>query len=155
MSAETSSSSATKAHQFNKILNQRTASSSSRIRTVDDVEEALKKLRRLVLVNGIPSDVVSVELGWIIIDVYLTGFPRTLRFALGSGSFCYASMIYQLTTICDTLLGAHAMYARKSGTTPSGRTLQCLSIWALSLIEKQNSSNRSDVQGEGSRRYAS
>lgn len=56
MSSPTSPSASTKAHQFNKILNQK--SSSTRLRTAEDVDEALKKLRRLVLVNGIPSDVV-------------------------------------------------------------------------------------------------
>lgn len=60
MSSPTSPSAATKAHQFNKLLNQK-PSSSSRIRTPEDAEEALKKLRRLVLVNGIPSEVVSTE----------------------------------------------------------------------------------------------
>ena len=61
MSSSTSPSAATKAHQFSKLLNQKPGSS-SRIRTPEDAEEALKKLGRLILVNGIPSEVVSTDL---------------------------------------------------------------------------------------------
>lgn len=57
MSDLSSPSATTKAYQFNKILNQK--SSSSRLRTPEEVDEAIKKLRRLILVNGIPSDAVS------------------------------------------------------------------------------------------------
>jgi len=48
-----------KAQQFNKIFNQSKSTSGSKARTPEDIEEALKKLRRLILVNGIPSDEVS------------------------------------------------------------------------------------------------
>ncbi|KAI0285246.1 TBC-domain-containing protein [Russula brevipes] len=41
------------AHAFNKILSQPKLSSKSR--TPDDVEESVKKLRRLILIEGIPS----------------------------------------------------------------------------------------------------
>ncbi|KAH9967822.1 TBC-domain-containing protein [Russula dissimulans] len=41
------------AHAFNKILSQ--PKLSSKTRTVDDVEESVKKLRRLILIEGIPS----------------------------------------------------------------------------------------------------
>ncbi|KAF9512526.1 hypothetical protein BS47DRAFT_1486202 [Hydnum rufescens UP504] len=42
-----------KAQQFNKILNQSKYSGS---RIPEDIEDGLKKLRRLILVNGIPSE---------------------------------------------------------------------------------------------------
>jgi len=41
------------AHAFNKILSQ--PKLSSKTRTPDDVEESVKKLRRLILIEGIPS----------------------------------------------------------------------------------------------------
>ncbi|KAI0263799.1 TBC-domain-containing protein [Gloeopeniophorella convolvens] len=41
------------AHTFNKILSQ--PKSSSKTRTTEDVEESVKKLRRLILIEGIPS----------------------------------------------------------------------------------------------------
>ena len=44
------------AHSFNKILNQ--PRNSLKQRSAADVEEAVKKLRRLILVDGIPSSVV-------------------------------------------------------------------------------------------------
>ncbi|PSR94121.1 hypothetical protein PHLCEN_2v4549 [Hermanssonia centrifuga] len=54
MSSESSAAAAT-AHSFNKLLNQH---KSSKTRSSKDVEESLKKLRRLILVDGIPSSVV-------------------------------------------------------------------------------------------------
>lgn len=54
------SSATSAAHSFNKILNQPRLSSKSR--QSGDVEEAVKKLRRLILVEGIPSSVVSLDL---------------------------------------------------------------------------------------------
>ena len=44
------------AHAFNKILSHPKLSSKSR--TSDDVEENVKKLRRLILIEGIPSKAV-------------------------------------------------------------------------------------------------
>ncbi|KAI0094002.1 TBC-domain-containing protein [Irpex rosettiformis] len=48
-----SAASSSSAHSFNKILN--VHKSSSRPRNATDVEESIKKLRRLILVDGIPS----------------------------------------------------------------------------------------------------
>jgi cell cycle arrest protein BUB2 len=44
------------AHTFNKILAQ--PKLSSKTRSSDDVEESVKKLRRLILIDGIPSKAV-------------------------------------------------------------------------------------------------
>jgi hypothetical protein len=53
-----SAAAAATAHSFNKILNLPRTSSKSR--SAADVEEAIKKLRRLILVDGIPSSVVCI-----------------------------------------------------------------------------------------------
>jgi cell cycle arrest protein BUB2 len=44
------------AHSFNKILNQPKVSSKSR--SSGDLDDGTKKLRRMILVDGIPSSVV-------------------------------------------------------------------------------------------------
>ena len=51
-----SAAAAATAHSFNKILNQ--PRSAAKHRPAADVEDAIKKLRRLILVDGIPSSVV-------------------------------------------------------------------------------------------------
>lgn len=51
---------ATTAHAFNKILTQPRLS--SKTRTSEDVEESVKKLRRLILIEGIPSRAVRARL---------------------------------------------------------------------------------------------
>lgn len=56
MSSATESSAVAAAHSFNKILDR--YKSASKTRSSADVEEATKKLRRLILVDGIPSEVV-------------------------------------------------------------------------------------------------
>jgi hypothetical protein len=49
------------AHAFNKILSQ--PKLSSKKRTPEDVEESVKKLRRLILIEGIPSKAVRTPFG--------------------------------------------------------------------------------------------
>ncbi|OJT09137.1 Cell division control protein 16 [Trametes pubescens] len=55
MSSATESSAVAAAHSFSKILDR--YKSASKTRSSADVEEATKKLRRLILVDGIPSEV--------------------------------------------------------------------------------------------------
>ncbi|KAI0707596.1 bub2 protein [Earliella scabrosa] len=55
MSTPSDSSAAATAHSFNKILNQ--YKSATKARSTTEMEEATKKLRRLILVDGIPSTV--------------------------------------------------------------------------------------------------
>ncbi|TFK86043.1 bub2 protein [Polyporus arcularius HHB13444] len=55
MSTSSDPSAVTTAHSFNKILNQ--FKTASKARSAADMEEATKKLRRLILVDGIPSAV--------------------------------------------------------------------------------------------------
>lgn len=54
--SQASDPAAATAHSFNKILNQ--PRTSSKARTAADIQESVKKLRRLILVDGIPSSVV-------------------------------------------------------------------------------------------------
>lgn len=56
----TMSSATQTAHSFNKILNQPRLTSKSR--QAGDIDEAVKKLRRLILVEGIPSAIVSLAI---------------------------------------------------------------------------------------------
>ncbi|KAA1478330.1 TBC-domain-containing protein [Dentipellis sp. KUC8613] len=53
--SSSSSAAASTAHSFNKILNQ--PRTSSKPRSAQDVEEGVRKLRRLILIEGIPSDI--------------------------------------------------------------------------------------------------
>ncbi|KAG8214008.1 hypothetical protein J3R82DRAFT_10760 [Butyriboletus roseoflavus] len=55
MSSSPDQAAAAAAHSFNKILNQH---KSSKSRRSGDVDEGVKKLRRLILVDGIPSKIV-------------------------------------------------------------------------------------------------
>ncbi|KAI0748603.1 bub2 protein [Daedaleopsis nitida] len=55
MSSSADSAAAATAHSFTKILNQ--YKNASKARSTNDMEEATKKLRRLILVDGIPSAV--------------------------------------------------------------------------------------------------
>jgi cell cycle arrest protein BUB2 len=52
MSASPDQAAAAAAHSFNKVLNQH---KSSKSRRSGDADEGLKKLRRMILVEGIPS----------------------------------------------------------------------------------------------------
>ena len=56
MSKSPDPSAVSTAHSFNKILNQ--YKTASKARSATDMEDATKKLRRLILVDGIPSTVV-------------------------------------------------------------------------------------------------
>lgn len=112
-----SSSAAATAHSFNKILN--LPKSSSKTRTPLDVEEAVRKLRRLILVDGIPSSVVSGGHSPFVflIDLYC----RTPRCGQGSGKSCCACMMslqpHSLITSGEALVKCE----RRSATTRSGR----------------------------------
>jgi len=51
--------SAGSAHSFNKVLTQPKYASKSRASSSDPVDDASKKLRRMILVDGIPSTAVG------------------------------------------------------------------------------------------------
>lgn len=58
MSSSPDQAAAAAAHSFNKILNQH---KSSKSRRSGDADEGLKKLRRMILVEGIPSKIVRTN----------------------------------------------------------------------------------------------
>jgi hypothetical protein len=60
------------AHTFNKILAQ--PKLSSRTRSSDDVEESVKKLRRLILIDGIPSKAVRSRVSFACEIFHLISF---------------------------------------------------------------------------------
>lgn len=47
------------AHSFNKVLNQ--ARTNAKFRTRADVDDGVKKIRRLILVEGIPASLVRAS----------------------------------------------------------------------------------------------
>lgn len=57
--SSSSSQAAAIAHSFTKVLNQH--KHSSKLRSATEVEDSVKKLRRLILVDGIPSSVVRLS----------------------------------------------------------------------------------------------
>ena len=60
MSSSPNQAAVAAAHSFNKILNQH---KSSKSRRSGDADEGLKKLRRMILVEGIPSKIVRSNAG--------------------------------------------------------------------------------------------
>jgi cell cycle arrest protein BUB2 len=109
------------AHSFNKILNQPKYSSKSKAST--DIDEGIKKLRRLILVDGIPSAEVRE------LDVEL--FPLTNakhRIPLCDhvyGSFFYALRTFQRRHFSGMLQEGHVRFGKRLGTTHSGM-MACL-----------------------------
>lgn len=97
------SSSTSTAHSLNKILNQFRTSSKSR--HAGETDEGVKKLRRLILVEGIPSGVVCFSLnGWVLTtDWVLYSNDRITHCVLASGKYCYACMNYQRRHSCNML----------------------------------------------------
>lgn len=113
----TTISEATKAQQFNKVLNQR----HSRNRTPEDVQEGLRKLRKLVLLNGIPSEVVGILLSpFQARQSTLTTVHRILLFDPACGNFSYASTTCLRILSSDMLLVDHAMSGRRFATIHLG-----------------------------------
>jgi hypothetical protein len=73
------------AHAFNKILSQ--PKLSSKTRTPEDVEESVKKLRRLILIEGIPSKAVRIPLGLPWFSHVCTALSSFFCFVLFAGSY--------------------------------------------------------------------
>ena len=75
------------AYSFNKILNQPKLTSKSR--QAGNIDEAVKKLRRLILVEGIPSAVVSLVVVVIWSFFLSTVFDRIRHYDLVYGRSFY------------------------------------------------------------------
>jgi len=93
----TSTRSTTTVAAFNKILNQPKLQRSTR--STNDIVESIKRLRRLILVEGIPSNTVSVH-GRGVKDTfsnyssYHISAIRTPPFVLEYGRFSFVLMRY-------------------------------------------------------------
>jgi hypothetical protein len=144
------------AHSFNKILNQH---KSSKSRRSGDVDEGIKKLRRMILVEGIPSIIVrprrtpSNETRQQLTD---SSSCRIQLFVLEYGKSYYGLKTYQQRLSCNMFLVALAKFAKKSGMTHSGRDLSSLgsTMVILTSTGRKDASDRSWLQGAGPRRYA-
>lgn len=89
------------AHSFNKILNQpRIYSSKSRGTGESDDKDGTKKLRRLILVEGIPSSVVRCD--FLVSAVAHFRIYRIRRYAHVYGRSCSESKISLQRHSCNT-----------------------------------------------------
>ena len=119
MSTSSDPSAAATAHSFNKILNQ--FKSASKARSAADMEEATKKLRRLILVDGMPSTVVCMFVQVSFSEQYSDlARTRIRRSARGYGRSCCACGMCRQNHSLSTSVGAHVKCERRSGMTHSG-----------------------------------
>lgn len=119
MPPTSNSAAATTAHSFTKILNQ--YKSSSKTRSTTDVEESVKKLRRLILVDGIPSSVVRFWFPQFLVHTELTlPCDRIRPYDHGYGRYFCESTTYLRVCSWSTSPEALVKFERRSGTTHSG-----------------------------------
>ena len=120
MSTSPDPSAVSTAHSFNKILNQ--YKTASKARSAADMDEATKKIRRLILVDGIPSTVVCLQMLHLQTRFW-TSQDRTLRSVQGFGRSYF---------VCEKSLRRHSLNMlpvvlakceKRSGTTPSGSSV--------------------------------
>jgi len=115
------------AHSFNKLLNQ---SRSTKSRGTGELDEAIKRLRRMILVEGIPS--AQVRICRSCIDLGKTTYEnRTLLCDPGYGRSCLGWMTSLLTHICITFPEDHVKCARKLETIHSGRCVWSSYQWIV------------------------
>lgn len=87
------------AHSLNKILNQ--YKHTSKIRTSSDVEESVQKLRRLILLDQVPSEVVCCHVQASLEELmFIVRIWRIRHFAQEYGKYYYASrMCHQIRSL--------------------------------------------------------
>lgn len=105
------------AHSFNKILNQH---KSSKSRRSGDVDEGLKKLRRMILVEGIPSKIVCSNATMNKPTLHRSFLFRIPLFVLEYGKFSYVPTTFQQRRFCNMSLVVHVKFGKKSGMIPLG-----------------------------------
>lgn len=116
----TLSSAAATAHSFNKILNQRR--SSSKQRSAQDVEESVKKLRRLILVDTIPSDIVRGLTANELTHFMNYSLPQRIKLSgRGYGKYCYASRTRPQKHTSNMSAVVLVKSERRSGTIHFGK----------------------------------
>ena len=106
--------SAATAHSFNKLLSQPTKAT-SKSRATGEIDDGTKKLRRMILVEGIPSAVVRYNI--VNVQVYLE-FDREQRIqlcVLEYGKYYFELTNCQLKLTFTMSLAAHAKCERKYG----------------------------------------
>jgi len=107
------------AHSFNKLLSQPKASSKSR--ASGELDDGTKKLRRMILVEGIPSAVVRPGI--------LPAQPldlirlRILLYVRAFGRYSFVSTNYQRRLIFITSLVGLVKFAKRLETIPFGERI--------------------------------
>jgi hypothetical protein len=139
MSMEPSAAAAT-AHSFHKIFNQ--ARNNAKFRSGADVSESVKKIRRLILVEGIPCAIVSGSRPAR--PALLTGRAkgRIARCGHGYGRSYSASRTRRATCSSTTSHAGRATCARRSGTTRSGACARSRGTGAAERVLRPGRSRR-------------
>lgn len=132
MSASPDQTAVAAAHSFNKVLNQHKLSKSRRS---GDADEGLKKLRRMILVEGIPSKVVRSNVAMDRPPFSDRFSCRILLFVLEYGKFSYGSMIFQRRHFYNMFLVVHVRFGRKSGMIPLGEIRRSPQWYQAQLCE--------------------
>ena len=107
--------SAATAHSFNKLLSQPKAASKSR--ATGEHDDGTKKLRRMILVEGIPSAVVRYKKFQVSVQAYLElGREQRIQLCgLEYGKYYFELTNYRLKPTLTISLAAHAKCERKYG----------------------------------------
>ena len=110
MSAATA---AATAHSFNKLLSQPKAASKSR--ATGETDDGTKKLRRMILVEGIPSTLVRHNI--LVVQAYseLSREQRIQLCGLEYGKYYFELTNYRQKPTLTISLAAHAKCGRKYG----------------------------------------
>ena len=110
--------SAATAHSFNKLLSQPKAASKSR--ATGETDDGTKKLRRMILVEGIPSALVRYNILGVQAYSELGREQRIQLCGLGYGKYYFELTNYRPKPTLTTSLAAHAKCERKYGMILSG-----------------------------------
>ena len=107
--------SAATAHSFNKLLSQPKAASKSR--ATGETDDGTKKLRRMILVEGIPSALVCCSILGVQLEAYseLHREQRIQLCGLEYGKYCFELTSYRPKLTLTISLAAHAKSERKYG----------------------------------------
>ena len=105
--------SAATAHSFNKLLSQPKAASKSR--ATGETDDGTKKLRRMILVEGIPSALVRCSILGVQANSELGHEQRIQLCGLEYGKYYFELTNYRPKPTLTIFLVAHARCERKYG----------------------------------------
>jgi hypothetical protein len=111
--------SAATAHSFNKLLSQPKAASKSR--ATGETDDCTKKLRRMILVEGIPSALVRCSVLGVQPYSELDREQRIQLCGLEYGKYYFELTIYQPKPTLTISLAVHAKCERKYGMILLGK----------------------------------